>query len=599
MHRSVRLALRGLLAGCVVSCLATGQALAHGGDDACGGSIEDELRPIIREASSALRVSWRAAHAWGKHGTTRVQILGINDFHGRLTTGLKVGARPVGGAAVLASYLRNEQAAFTGDTFIVHAGDQVGASPPESALLQDEPAIEWLNMLTNKSCKVLHGILAQCNVIGTLGNHELDEGSNEALRLIYGGKHARGPFLSDPYPGAQFPYISSNVLSDGKHPHELLPPFVVRFAGGEPIAFIGAVLEAAPTIISADGVKGLKFVDEADAINKQVKFLKAIGINAIVVLLHQGGPEASYTGPTKSDATGPTGDIVDVVSRLDSAVDVVVSGHSHTFTNALMQNSEGHPILITQAFSSGTAYGDIELTIDHQTHDIVEKSAQIVTTFGDAGPGLTPAQDVAELVQRASDRVAPLVNRVVGESSVAITRTPSASGETNMGNLIADAQRAAMNAQIALMNPGGIRADLDVGPVTWGELFTIQPFGNTLVKLDLTGAQLKATLEQMWSNPTQPRILQVSGIKFSYQASAAPGSRILSLEVNGAALDASATYSVVANSFLAGGGDGFTTLASGTNRVIGPVDLDALVDHVSAQTSALAPAVEGRITNVP
>ena len=551
-------------------------------------------KPSVAELAGPDASAPPAAEAAVPAGALRVQILGLNDFHGRLTTGLVEAKRPIGGAAVLASYLRAEQAAFAGPSFIVHAGDHVGASQPESGLLQDEPSIDFLNMLANEWCQRSHGKHPRCNVVGTLGNHEFDEGLAEIKRLIAGGKHARGPFLDARYRGASYPYVSANVV-EARSGRRLFTPFVVRRAEGEPIGFIGAILENAPSVLTPVGARGLGFVDEAEAINAQVQRLRRQGVEAIVVLIHQGTEQPVYVGPTRADLPGPGGVIAEVVSRLDGAVDVVVSGHAHSFTNALLPNAAGKPTLVTQAFSSGMAYADIELTIDRQTHDVIEKSATIRPTFADEGPGLTPAADVAALVAKAQEKIATIVGRELAVAEAPITRALSPAGESALGNLIADAQREAMGTSFAFMNPGGIRADLDGGPITWGDLLTVQPFGNTLVRMDLTGAQVLTLLEQQWANAERPRLLQVSGLRVTYDASRPVGQRVLTVDVAGAPLDPAATYSVTVNSFMADGGDGFSVLKQGTHRVLGPVDVDALTKHVQRAKGAVATRIEGRL----
>jgi 5'-nucleotidase len=450
-----------------------------------------------------------------------------------------------------------------------------------------------MNLLTNRYCGRGPALDRLCNVVGTPGNHEFDEGVDELLRLIEGGNHARGPFLESPWGGARFSYVSANVL-DSASDETLLPPYVIKEVQGERVAVIGAVLKGTPSIVTPEGVAGVRFVDEAEAINAVVDKLTRRGIHSFVVIIHQGGSQPSFTGTTPPAGAAPTGAIREILTRLSSEVDVVVSGHTHSFSNALVPNAEGHPILVTQAFSSGTAFGDIELVIDRRSSDVVEKSARVVTTYADEGPGLAPAADVNSLVASADARVAPQVQRVVGQSSAALTRTQSSAGESALGNLIADAQRAALQTDFAFMNPGGIRADLDQGPISWGELFTIQPFSNDLVRMTLTGAQVKALLEQQWSNPASPRVLQVSGIQVVWDPAAPVGSRVVALTQAGAALALDASYSVTVNSFLAGGGDGFTVLTQGTERVVGLVDLDALVRYVETRGSVSA-AIEGRI----
>ncbi len=555
-----------------------------------------------QRVQAAERVEWRAAEV---ADTLRVKLLAINDFHGQLSAGRRVANRPVGSAAVLAGYLRNAQAGLEDQTILVHAGDHVGASPPASALLQDEPAISFLNQLANDHCRYPEhefdrerdehaGWHPRCNLVGTLGNHEFDEGVAELQRLVNGGNHAKGPFLEDPWRGARFPYVSANVV-DAVSGKPVLPPYVIKKIDGLPIAFIGAVLKATPTIVTPSGVAGVRFLDEAEAINAYVPELRRMNVRAIVVLIHQGGRQNIYSGATRPAAPAVAGDIVDIVTRLDDEVDVVVSGHWHSFTNAILNNRNGKPILVTQAFSAGTAYGDIDLEISRASRDVVAKSAAIVTTWADQGPGLAPDSAAAQLTAAAEAQVAPLVNRVIGTAAGDITRAENAAGESALGNLIADAQRAAMGTDFAFMNPGGIRADIAAGEVAWGELFTVQPFGNSLVKMDLTGRQIYDLLEQQWAGQTFARLLKTSGLSYVWSSAMPAGNRVLAVYRNGVLIDQAATYSVTVNSFLADGGDNFSVLRNGTGRVGGPVDLDALIDHIEAAPQPFNAVVEGRI----
>jgi 5'-nucleotidase len=531
-------------------------------------------------------------------GMFHVKLLGFNDFHGHLDQGQKVAGRPVGGADVLLSYLEAAEAGIENQTLIIHAGDEVGASPPDSALLQDEPSISVLNLLVNPSCSLTDRMNPNCNLVGTLGNHEFDEGKVELLRLIDGGNFATGPFLEDPYRGAQFPYVSANVLntSDGSN---LLPPLVIKLVQGVPIAIIGAVLKGTPTIVLPSGVAGVTFLDEPTAINSYIPALKAAGIHTIIVTIHQGGFQTSYTGPTNPSATLSSGpEITDIVNRLDDEVDVVISGHTHAFTNAFLPNANGKQILVTQAFSFSTAYDDIDLLIDPTTKDVVSKTAKVVTTFGDAGPGLTPDPRATAITAAAFAKVAPLITQVFGTATAAFTRSQNAAGESTLGDLIADAQREQQATQMAFMNPGGIRADLPAGDVTYNNLFTVQPFGNTMVNLNVTGSLVKDILEQQFAGAfgqTSTKMLQISGLTYVWNPAAAVGSRIVSIKVGGVPIDPAATYTVTTNNFVAGGGDGFTKFLSGTNQVGGPIDLDVLIAYVKAHTP-LTPALDGRIT---
>lgn len=561
-------------------------------------SADEELE--LRQ-QAATRVSWRDEKFdvnANNNSWTHLKILGINDFHGQLSPGRRVGSRPVGSAPVLAAYLNQATANAQDGAFIVHAGDHVGASPPNSALLQDEPSIQFLNLLANANCQYDDRANEKCNIVGTLGNHEFDEGVAEMKRLIIGGNHANGPFLEKPYGGARFSYISANVV-DANTGKPILPPYVVKRVRGMPIAFIGAVLKETPSIVTPTGVAGVRFLDEADAINQYIPDLRdKHKVRAIIVLIHQGGRQQIYTGSTRDNAGSLTGPIADIVKRLDSEVDLVVSGHAHGFTNMLMANNDGKKILLTQAFSSGTAYSDIDIAIDPASRDIVEKSAAIVTTYADA-PGLLLDADVEKLVTSADAVVAPLVNRLIGTAAAEITRAETPAGESALGNLIADAQRAAMGTDIAFMNPGGIRADLNQGEVTWGELFNIQPFNNDLVKMTLTGAQIIQLLEQQWQNQPYPRVLKTSGLKYVWDSNRPIGSRVVSVELaNGEILRPDVSYSVTVNSFIAAGGDNFMVLTQGQDRVVGPVDLDALVTYIGGLSQPFSATIEGRIVRM-
>ncbi len=573
-------------------------ALAHdaghsleGDDDARGNTHE------IRDKAGE-RVSWRDGNS--RDPVVKLKLLGINDFHGQLSP-RTVAGRPAGGAAVLAAYLKAAAGSAQDGSLIIHAGDHVGASPPNSALLQDEPAVSVLNLLANRDCAYLTArthLMPKCNIVGTLGNHEFDEGLTELQRLIHGGNSSKGPFLEDPWRGARFPYVSANVVSaaTGK---PVFTPYAVRIVNGVRIGVIGAVLTETPSIVTPSGVAGVRFLDEATAINKYVKELRDQGIRAVVVTIHKGTTQSSYTGQTRPDVQNLSGAIIDVVKQLDDDVDVVISGHTHAFTNALIANGNGKPILVTQAFSASTAYDDIDIAISRITGDVVEKSAAIVTTWGDAGPGLSPDVATAQLVAAADSRVAPLVNQLIGVASSDITRAENSAGESALGNLIADAQRIVTGVQFGFMNPGGIRADLAAGEVTWGDLFTIQPFANDLVSMDLTGAQIKLLLEQQWQGQGTPRILKTSGLTYTWDASRALGDRVIQiLDAHGTPLNPAGTYRVTVNSFLAGGGDNFLVLVNGVNRIVGLVDLDALVTHVKTLAQPFTANIEGRIQRI-
>jgi 5'-nucleotidase len=287
---------------------------------------------------------------------------------------------------------------------------------------------------------------------------------------------------------------------------------------------------------------------------------------------------------------------VDIVRRLDDDVDVVVSGHTHGFTNALVPNARGTPILVTQAYAHGRAFADIDLALDPASQDVVEKSARIVTAWGDAGPGLHPDPKVAALVASADAAVASRVRQPVATAAAELRRGENDSGESHLGDLIADAQRAALGTDMALTNPGGIRADLPAGPVTWGDLFTVQPFGNDLVRLELTGAQVLRLLEQQWEGPGYPRILQVSGLRYVWSDRRAKGHRVVqAFDGQGRPLQPDRTYTVAVNSFLAAGGDRFSVFTEGTQRGVAGSDLDAFVTYLHGLPQPFHAPTGGRI----
>ena len=493
--------------------------------------------------------------AYAAHDSTlHIKILAINDFHGRLLAGRMVGNRPVGGAAVLASYLKAAEHGMEHNTIIVHAGDQVGASSPVSALLKDEPSIMFMNTLANKYCRYKDGSTPlsalrslglfgdpRCNITATVGNHEFDKGVDEMMRLLFGGNHPDGPFLENPWRGALFPYVAANVV-DTKTGRHILPPYVIKTLNGVQIAFIGAVLKGTPGIVTPSAIEGLTFLDEAESINKCIPELRAKHVSAVIVLIHQGGYQASYQGTTLpgQNVDGP---INDIVSRLDDKVDVVISGHTHTFINALLKNKHGRKILVTQAFSYGSAYADIDLEINRATKNIVRKSASIVTTYDDAGPGLTPDPAVSQLVAAAEAKVGPLLHQVIGQAATDITGEQNSSGESALGNLIADAQRSAFAADFAFTNPGGIRSNILAGAVTWSELYDVQPFDNYLIKMNLSGRQIYDLLNQQWQQGTDdshPRMLQISGLAYTWDSTLPAGSRIVRILRNGMSVDPAA-----------------------------------------------------------
>jgi len=526
-----------------------------------------------------------------------LHVLTFNDFHGNLQTpAAPDGRRPAGGAAVLAAYLKAHRARDAADTLIIHAGDLLGASPPITRLLQNEPAIEFLNLLADDRCEygeATHFYSAAswrahpdpCHVIGTPGNHEFDAGPQELLRLLNGGNATSGPFLENPWRGSRVPYVCANVR-DRHTGRTLLPPYTVVVIHGIPVGVIGAVLRQTPTLVPAWATADLEFTDEATAINAAAAELQANGVHTILVTIHQGVvPVPAAHGFTWH------GPLQRIVAQLDPAIDVVISGHTHNFTNALWPDRTGKPVLVVQDYSYGMAFGDLTLQLDPHSGTVIGKSARVLPAWADAGAGLHPDPAVAGLVKDAQRAVGPRVARVVGHTAVPLTRTMSAAGESVLGDLIADAQRAALSADIGLMNAGGLRADLAAGPLTWGDVLTLHPFGNRILALNMTGAQLLGVLEEQWSaDPAAiPRILKTSGLYYEWDPARPAGSHVvLACDSQHHVLRAAAVYRVAVNDFLVGGGDDFKGFGGLPVATLGPFDTEALASYLKTVHGEIA-----------
>ena len=525
-------------------------------------------------------------------GPVQVKILAINDFHGNLRPPLggirirdpkdpsKTVNVPAGGAEHLATAVRELKAKNPNHVFVA-AGDLVGASPLVSALFHDEPTVEALSLM---------GLVATA-----VGNHEFDHGSAELLRLQRGGCHpsdgCKGP---QPFAGAKFQYLAASTV-DTRTGKTIFPAYHVKRFEGIPVAFIGLTLKGTPEIVVPAGVAGLEFRDEAQTVNALVPELKRQGIEAIVVLIHEGGVS---TGDY-DECPGISGPIVEIVKQLDKAVDLVISGHTHRAYNCRIGGR-----LVTSADKYGTLVSEIDLVLDPATRDVREARAQNVIVRID-----TFAKDPAQstLIAAYEQLAAPLAKRIVGRLSAPLTRDENPAGETTVGQVVADAQLAATadaGAQLALMNPGGLRASLagaGDGQLRYEDLFAVQPFYNNLVTLTLTGAQLQRALEQQWLDQPRPRILQVSrGFGYAWDAGKPPGERIVpgSLRLNGAPITPDQRLRVTVNSFLAGGGDGFTVFKrDGSDTRTGMMDIDALEQH-ARRASPLAPGALDRIRRV-
>jgi 5'-nucleotidase len=523
-----------------------------------------------------------------------LQILALNDFHGQLEPvppSSSQGTPQLGGVAHLATLVRQHRAE-NARTVFVSAGDLIGASPLISALFHDEPSIEAFNMMDLD--------------FNAVGNHEFDEGADELLRMQEGGCHpVDGCLDGDGFDGAEFQFLAANVKVEATG-RTLFPAVGIYNAGGVRVAFIGMTLEGTPTIVTPSGVAGLDFQDEADTANALVRRIRD-RVDIIVVLIHEGGAPSQPFPYDGCAADGISGAIVDIVERTSNAVDLFITGHTH---NAYICEIDGRPV--TSSLSFSRVLTDIDISYDRLANRIVDMTIDnipVVTTG-------TPAPDLEALVAKYRDLSAPLANRVIGSITADITRSANVAGESALGDVIADAQLAATTpvgfgeAVMGFMNPGGIRADLlfanspggeAPGEITYGEAFTVQPFGNSLVTMTLTGQQIKDVLEQQFDNPGvgQNRILQVSnGFTYSWSLSAPTGSKVSDLSLNGVPIDLGANYRVTVNSFMAEGGDNFTVLRDGTDRLGGALDLDALEAYFVAN-SPVAPGPQNRITQLP
>jgi 5'-nucleotidase len=526
-----------------------------------------------------------------------VQILAINDFHGNIETppdrvsitqadGTVVKAR-VGGAAQLASALQRARQGNP-NTITVAAGDLIGASPLASAYFLDEPTVDSMNLL---------GLS-----LASVGNHEFDKGSAELLRMQNGGceKHTtRMPCRLEPFAGARFQYLAANVVrSDGS---TIFPATAIRQVGPIRIGFIGETLKETQTLVSPGGVAGLKFEDEAQVANALVPQLKAQGADAIVLLIHQGGkvPDTYEEQGCKDFA----GDILPILDELDPRITTVISGHTHNAYSCTLQRG-GAARLLTSAGKYGFLYTDVRLSFDPATRRLVSERAVNVPVTGAAG---TDPQ-VAALVGRYTAAARPAAERVVGY--LAGPALNPRNGETPVANLIADAQLAATRspegggADLSFINTGGVRSDLiprPDGSVTYGQIFTLEPFGNTLVVKTLTGAQLKALLEQQFEDSGGKGQLRTStfvpsaGFSFAFDLSRPLGDRIVGMTLGGKPIDPAGRYRVTVNNFLASGGDNYSVLTQGTDAFDAGLDLDALEAWLG--TNPTVPAV-GRIRDV-
>ncbi len=571
-----------------------------------------------------------------------IQLLSFNDFHGNLeppsgssgrnvvdhkievdpTTGASRAVdvtNDAGGVAYLATHLAQARKGHR-NSLTVAAGDLIGASPLLSAAFHDEPTIESLNKLGLD--------------VSAVGNHEFDEGYKELQRMDGGGCIADGDGADNQnscadhkFRGARFDYLAANVKYAGTD-QAILPSYSIKKVHGARIGFIGMTLKDTPSIVTASGVAGLEFTDEVQTANALVPVLRRKGVKAIVVLIHQGGspgrqqwtdpatgtqyavnPNYDYTCGGGGSLVPASSPILPIAANLDPAIDMVVSGHTHQPYVCDVKDPAGRSRLLTSASSFGRLYTETNLLYNRHTRDIVRSSVKGSNLQVSRDVTADPAQTA--LINLYKELVRPIASEVVGQVSTDVTRVGNPAGETPLGDLIADAQLAdpsvvtgGQTPVVAFMNPGGIRADLTFanspyaeapGAITYEEAFSVQPFNNFLVSMNLTGQQIYDLLAQQVTGPNAgaPKILQVSE-GFSYQLGAT-GAVDGTVRLNGTAIDKAATYRIVTNNFLADGGDGFPAFAAGTGRYFGGLDIDAFSDFLTAN-SPYTPGPLDRIT---
>ncbi|CUA98464.1 bifunctional metallophosphatase/5'-nucleotidase [Comamonas thiooxydans] len=587
------------------------------------------LRNAFRPMCAGLLVLGLSACGGGalRPASMEITLLGFNDLHGHLEPPrLAVTAQnaqgqniavPAGGVAYMARAIAQRRQASR-HVALVTAGDMIGASPMVSALFLDEPTIEVLNLMRVD--------------FAATGNHEYDQGVAELLRMQHGGCEkftSKQPCqISQPFKGAEFPFLAANTLREDGRP--LFPATGLKFFEQDGlrigVGFIGMTLRNTPHMVRPSGVEGLTFADEAQTANALIPQLRAQGADVIVVLIHEGG--ATTSGLQDDSCQGLSGAIVPILEQLSGEVDVVISGHTHrSYICDYARVNARKPFLLTSAGQYGTLLTEVRLTVDARTRRVSRKSAHQTIVQGEAyrsAAGLVSLQPefpvldadapVAALVARYKAAARPLAEAVAGQLAGPVSRVPQANGESVMGRIVADAILAATRdvaaggAQLAFVNPGGVRADLlpaADGSVTYGQLFSVQPFGNTLMVMSLTGEQIRQALEQQFDSGSNtvnaPRILQVSeGFSYRFDRRLPAGRRVSELRLNGRLLKMSQRYRVGLQSYLGSGGDNFSIFTQGIDVVGGMLDLDALAEHVHEQSRSgpMALPLKERVTRV-
>ena len=550
-------------------------------------------------------------HGHRRRRTVELQLLAFNDYHGHLesTTPGTINGAPAGGSEYLSSKL-NELRQGHKYSLTVAAGDLIGGSPAFSGLFHDEPSVESLNQLGLD--------------ISSVGNHEFDEGVTELLRMQNGGCHPVDGcyFAGETFGGADFQWLAANVVNTATG-ETALPPYEIRKIKGVKVAFIGMTLEATDTLVAAAGIQGYDFKDEVATANALVPILRRKGVRAMVVLLHEGGSQTPPPGDVDACA-GISGPIVAINDGLSPEIDAIITGHTHLPYNCRLPDPRGRDRIVTSAYSYGRVVSEINLVLDRRTKDVRRRQSTAVNHVVDQA-SLTPDPALTAIIDRWRPLVDAAGNTPIGTISADITRGGTPPGtdrgvESAAGNLVADAQlwaTSANGADLAFMNPGGVRSDLTFaasqtpsegdGVVTFGEAFTFQPFGNTLVTFPMTGAQVIAVLEEQCqpAGSSRPFLhLGVSeGVTYDLSTTIVAGDctaiSVTNVMLGGVALDPAATYDVTVNSFLADGGDNFATFATITApRIDGGNDLQALVNYLGT-FGPVAPPSTDRVNEVP
>ncbi|UGT44874.1 bifunctional metallophosphatase/5'-nucleotidase [Nocardia yamanashiensis] len=512
----------------------------------------------------------------GEPRAAEVHLFGLNDLHGHLQppegSNGKVGTETAGGAAYLAAHLAKLKAEHP-DSAVLAAGDMVGASPLVSALFHDEPTIRFLNSV---------GVAAS-----SVGNHEFDHGVAELRRLQQGGCASDGCTPGESFTGAAFPYLAANVTDGNGQLPPGLKAWTMLTVGGHKIAAIGTVTPDTGNIVLPEGIRGYTFGAEADAVNKYVPEAKSAGAEAVVVMVHDGGAQRTQGGPVDYNGCADiTPNVTALAEQVDDAVKVILTAHSHQAYNCTIDGK-----VVTQAASFGRIITDVTLRFHDGTVDASAVNRLVTRDI--------PADTAAtQLVNFYAAQAKPLAERVVGNAAAALPGEATAAGDSPMGDVIADSMLAVNSfgpVVAAFMNPGGVRAGVGAGAITYQQLYTAQPFGNTIVALTLTGEQILKLLEQQWDNVSKTAVLAPAGITYAYSATAPKGQKVIagSVRIGGTALDPAAEYQIATNNFLSTGGDGFSVFTQGKNVTPGPLDLDALQSYLSARGTVDAPV--GRV----